>query len=63
MPKQDEFESFDTVMDGLLAVPYSEIQDKLEKEKRDKAKQKKKKRPTSTASSARASASGKKRAA
>ena len=41
MTKQNEFESFDEVMDGLLAVPYSELQEKLEKEKRDKAKQKK----------------------
>lgn len=44
-----EFEEFDKVMDGLLAVPYSELQKKLEAEKR--AKEKKKKRPTSTASS------------
>ena len=45
----DEFEKFDKVMDGLLAVPYSELQRKLEQEERAKAK--KKKRPTSTASS------------
>jgi hypothetical protein len=57
-----EFERFDTVMSGLLAVPYSELQKNLEKEKRDKAKHKKK-RPTSTASSVRASSSGKKRVA
>ncbi len=43
-----EFENFDSVMSGLLAVPYSELQKKLEQEKR--GKQKKKKRPTSTAS-------------
>jgi hypothetical protein len=49
-------------MSGLLAVPYSELQKKLEQEKRDKAKHKKK-RPTSTASSVRASSSGKKRVA
>jgi hypothetical protein len=54
-----EFEKFDKVMSGLLAVPYSELQRKLADEK--KAKAKKKKRPTSTAS--RASASGKRRAA
>ncbi|HKZ76890.1 MAG TPA: hypothetical protein VJ124_01095 [Pyrinomonadaceae bacterium] len=54
-----EFERFDAVMDGLLAVPYSELQKKLEKEKQAKAK--KKKRPTSTAS--RASSSRKKKAA
>jgi hypothetical protein len=57
----EEFDRFDKVMDGLLAVPYSELQKKLEKEKRDKDKHKKK-RPTSTASSSRASASGKGRA-
>jgi hypothetical protein len=42
-----EFERFDKVMGGLLAVPYSELQHKLEAEKR--TKEKKKKRPTSTA--------------
>lgn len=54
-----EFEKFDKVMGGLLAVPYPELQKTLEQEKRDKAKHKKK-RPTSTASS-RASVSGKRR--
>lgn len=57
--KNDEFEQFDKAMSGLLSVPYSELQKKLEQEKQDKAKHKKK-RPTSTASS-RASASGKRR--
>lgn len=56
----DEFEKFDKVMDGLLAVPYSELQKMLEQERRDKAKHKKK-RSTSTAS--RVSSSGKKRVA
>lgn len=56
----DEFAKFDKVMGGLLSVPYSELQKKLEQEKRDKGRHKKK-RPTSTASSARASSSGKKR--
>jgi inner membrane protein involved in colicin E2 resistance len=46
--KSKEFERFDRVMGGLLAVPYSELQSKLADEK--KAKAKKKKRPTSTAS-------------
>jgi hypothetical protein len=59
MKKATEFDKFDAVMDGLLAVPYSELQQKLAEEK--KAKTKKKKRPISTAS--RVSASGKKRAA
>jgi len=49
MKQRSEFEKFDNVMSGLLAVPYSELQQKLSKEK--KAKAKKKKRPTSTASS------------
>jgi len=60
MKQRSEFEKFDAVMDGLLAVPYSEVQKKLEKEKH--LKQKKKKRPTSTAS-VRAFSSGKKRVA
>lgn len=59
MKKSGEFEKFDDAMRGLLAVPYSELQQKLAEEK--KAKQKKKKRPTLTAS--RVAASGKKRAA
>jgi len=57
-----EYENFDKVMGGLLAVPYSELQKKLEEEKQDKAKRKKK-RATSTASSVRASSSGKRRVA
>ena len=59
--KPTEFESFDKTMRGLLAVPYSELQQKLEQEKREKAKHKKK-RPTSTASS-RVSSARKKRVA
>lgn len=47
--RSSEFENFDKVMDGLLAVPYSELQKELAKE--DRAKAKKKKRPTLTASS------------
>jgi len=49
MKKQTEFEKFDSVMSGLLAVPRSELQKELAKEERAKAK--KKKRPISTASS------------
>lgn len=59
--RSKEFEKFDNVMGGLLAVPYSELQTKLEEEKR--AKQKKKKRPTSTASSPASKHVRKKRAA
>jgi hypothetical protein len=36
--KSAEFEKFDTVMSGLLAVPYSELQKELEKEERAKAR-------------------------
>jgi hypothetical protein len=57
-----DFENFDRAMRGLLTVPYSELQKKLEEEKQAKAKHKKK-RPTSTASSSRASSSRKKRVA
>jgi len=58
--KSKEFEKFDKVMGGLVAVPYSELQQKLAEEKREKARHKKK-RSISTAS--RVSASRKKRAA
>lgn len=38
-PKQsEEFDEFDKVMGGLLSVPYSELQKKLEEEKREKEK-------------------------
>lgn len=57
----NEFENFDKTMRGLLAVPYSELQEKLEEEKRQKARAKKK-RTTSPASS-RVSVSRKKRVA
>lgn len=62
MKQKSEFGKFDAVMGGLLAVPYSELQKKLEEERRHKAKHKKK-RPTPTASSVRASSGSKKRAA
>lgn len=55
-----EFIEFDKVMDGLLSVPYSELQKKLEEEK--EAKQKKK-RATSSSPASRASSSPKKRVA
>lgn len=35
-----EFEEFDKVMGGLLSVPYSELQKKLEEERREKEKEK-----------------------
>jgi hypothetical protein len=40
-----EAEKFDKVMDGLLSVPYSELQRKLEEEKQAKEKGR---RPTSS---------------
>ena len=52
MPKKETTDSarFDRVMDGLLAVPYKELQQKIEDEK--KAKRQRKKRATSPASRA-----------
>jgi len=55
----NEFEEFDKVMDGLLSVPYSELQKKLEEEKRETAKQKER-RATSSSPASRASSSRKK---
>ena len=40
MKQKTEFGEFDKVMGGLLSVPYSELQKKLEEEKREKVKQK-----------------------
>jgi len=50
--KADEFEKFNETMEKLLAVPYSELQKKLEDEKCDKEKKRQKK---STSSSGRVS--------
>jgi hypothetical protein len=60
--KHKEPTEFDRVMDGLLAVPYAELQQKLDEEKSIKLKQKKK-RAISPASSSRASSNRKKRVA
>jgi hypothetical protein len=53
----EEFATFDKAMRGLLAVPYTELQQKLDEEKR--AKERKKKRaktsPASRASGVRKS--------
>ncbi|HEX8149007.1 MAG TPA: hypothetical protein VF591_17625 [Pyrinomonadaceae bacterium] len=46
--KPDEFEEFDKVMGGLLSVPYSELQKKLEEEKKAKEKEKGKRAPSPT---------------
>lgn len=56
----DEFDEFDKVMGGLLSVPYSELQRKLEEEK--KAKEKKKGRRSTSSPAAPSSSSRKKRA-
>ena len=50
---QSEFEKFDAVMGGLLAVPYSELQRKLESEKRAKEKKKRSKTASSRVSASR----------
>ncbi len=50
MKQRSEFEKFDAVMDGLLAVPHSELQRKLEAEKRAKEKKKRSKTASSRAS-------------
>ncbi len=42
-----EFEKFTKVMDGLMAVPYKELQKKLEQERRQKAKKNRAKQPAS----------------
>lgn len=57
--KSSEFENFNNVMDGLLAVPYKELQDKLEEEKQNKKKREKK---HATSSVSRASSYSKKQA-
>jgi hypothetical protein len=58
--QSDEFRTFDQAMRGLLAVPYSELQDKLKSESRKKANTRKKRSKTA---SSRVSASGKKKVA
>ena len=45
-----EYDKFTSVMDGLMAVPYKELQKKLQEEKREKAKGKRAKRPASRVS-------------
>jgi hypothetical protein len=45
-----EFEKFNKVMDGLLSVPYKELQKKIEEEKCTKAKTRRKRGKTSPAS-------------
>ena len=42
-----EFEKFTKVMDGLMAVPYKELQEKLREHKERKRKRKRTKQPSS----------------
>ena len=53
MNNKSEFEKFDAVMGGLLAVPRSELNKKLEAEKRTKEKKKRSKTASSRASASR----------
>jgi hypothetical protein len=46
---ENEFEEFDKVMDGLLSVPYSELQKKLEEERLTKEKEKERRATSSPA--------------
>lgn len=57
----EESENFNKVVDGLLAVPYSELQHKLEEYKRNKGEEKERRATSSPAS--RASSSRKKQVA
>ena len=41
-----EWERFDKVMDGLMAVPYKELQAELEKDRKKKAANKKRSKKT-----------------
>jgi hypothetical protein len=41
-----EWERFDRVMDGLMAVPYKELQKELEKDRKRKAAKKKRSKKT-----------------
>jgi hypothetical protein len=46
-----EWERFDKVMDGLMAVPYKELQKELEKDRKAKARKKAKKNASSRVAS------------
>jgi hypothetical protein len=47
----NEFEKFDRVMSGLLAVPYKELQGELEKHRKKKARKKRAKKVNQTSES------------
>lgn len=48
-----DFEKFDRVMRGLLAVPYQELQKELEKDRKAKAAKKRRAKKTSGRASSR----------
>ncbi len=50
---ESEFEQFDRVMRGLLAVPYQELQEELEKDRKAKAAKKKRAKKVSKRASSR----------
>lgn len=50
--RTSEFEEFDKIMGGLLAVPRAELQQKLEEEQKEKAGQKERRVTSSPASRA-----------
>jgi hypothetical protein len=45
--RDSDFEKFDKVMSGLLAVPYKELQEELAKDRKKKARKKRAKKTTS----------------
>lgn len=49
--EKSEFEKFDKVMSGLLAVPYAELQKELEKHRKKKARKKRAKMVNQTSES------------
>ena len=53
MSDKSEFEKFDAIMGGLLAVPRSELNKKLDAEKRTKEKKKRSKTASSRVSASR----------
>lgn len=48
---ESDFEKFDKVMSGLLAVPYQELQKELEKDRKKKTRKKRAKQGLSEISS------------
>ena len=48
-----DFEKFDRVMTGLMAVPYSELQEELKKHRKAKAAKKRRAKKTSGRASSR----------